>query len=89
MDSATGQCKISGYGLSKRIDDLGARTELPVHGTLFWAAPETMVLSSNGRGDDFKADVWSLGAVACELWAGVKSRTDSKYKELMGEVDEV
>ncbi|KAF8990001.1 kinase-like protein, partial [Hymenopellis radicata] len=64
-----GRCKITCFGVSKRIDDLGARTKTPVHGSVFWMAPEAMSLERQS-GAGVKVDVWSIGCIACEMWAG-------------------
>jgi len=65
----TGVCKISDFGIAKRtdnIDGLGASTAM--QGTVFWMAPE--VIDPMKKGYDKKVDIWSVGCVVHEMWAG-------------------
>ena len=65
----TGICKISDFGIAKRtdnIDGLGASTAM--QGTVFWMAPE--VIDPMKKGYDKKVDIWSVGCVVHEMWAG-------------------
>lgn len=65
----TGVCKISDFGIAKRtdnIDGLGASTAMT--GTVFWMAPE--VIDPMKKGYDKKVDIWSVGCVVHEMWAG-------------------
>ncbi|TFK41254.1 hypothetical protein BDQ12DRAFT_432162 [Crucibulum laeve] len=64
----TGICKISDFGISKRTDDLGAFTAM--QGTVFWMAPE--VINTQKKGYNFKIDIWSVGCVVLEMWAGMR-----------------
>ncbi|KAF8213133.1 kinase-like domain-containing protein [Mycena galopus ATCC 62051] len=65
----TGVCKISDFGISKRTDDQNdAHTAL--QGTVFWMAPE--VINTQKKGYSFKIDIWSIGCVALEMWAGTR-----------------
>ncbi|KAJ6495963.1 kinase-like domain-containing protein [Mycena vulgaris] len=62
----SGVCKISDFGTSKRTDDKnGAHTAM--QGTVFWMAPEVIK-----RGYNFKIDIWSIGCVVLEMWAGTR-----------------
>lgn len=45
---------------------LGASTAM--QGTIFWMAPEVIDTSHNGY--DKKIDIWSVGCVVLEMWAG-------------------
>ncbi|THV07695.1 kinase-like protein [Dendrothele bispora CBS 962.96] len=66
----SGVCKISDFGISKRTDDLGGAVTA-MQGTVFWMAPE--VVNPNPRGYyNFKADIWSVGCVVLEMWAGMR-----------------
>lgn len=60
----TGNCKISDFGLSKRIEN---DAHSAIKGTVFWMAPE-VVRSTPEKGYDFKADIWSVGCVLHEMW---------------------
>lgn len=67
----TGTCKISDFGISKRTEDIvhgGAFTAM--QGTIFWMAPE--VVHTQKKGYNFKIDIWSVGCVVLEMWAGMR-----------------
>ncbi|KAJ7474293.1 kinase-like protein [Mycena latifolia] len=66
---ASGICKISDFELAKRDDSRSqndaAHTDML--GAVFWLPPE-MITPANGYNS--KIDIWSLGCVALEMWAG-------------------
>ncbi|ETW87393.1 hypothetical protein HETIRDRAFT_407058, partial [Heterobasidion irregulare TC 32-1] len=65
----TGVCKISDFGISKRTDDVNEQAVLTaMQGTVFWMAPE--VVNIGKRGYNAKVDIWSVGCVVLEMWAG-------------------
>jgi len=65
----TGVCKISDFGISKRTDDIDEQNVLTaMQGTVFWMAPE--VVNTGKRGYNAKVDIWSVGCVVLEMWAG-------------------
>ncbi|KAI0307892.1 kinase-like domain-containing protein [Multifurca ochricompacta] len=65
----TGICKISDFGISKRTDDIDEQNVLTaMQGTVFWMAPE--VVNTGKRGYNAKVDIWSVGCVVLEMWAG-------------------
>lgn len=67
----SGICKISDFGISKRTEDIvhgGAFTAM--QGTIFWMAPE--VVHTQKKGYNFKIDIWSVGCVVLEMWAGMR-----------------
>ncbi|EDR09508.1 uncharacterized protein LACBIDRAFT_184457 [Laccaria bicolor S238N-H82] len=66
----SGKCKISSFGISKQTDDLHGEAFTPMQGTVFWMAPE--VISPQKKGYDFKTDIWSVGCVVLEMWAGMR-----------------
>jgi len=39
-----------------------------MQGTVFWMAPE--VINAQKKGYNFKIDIWSVGCVILEMWAG-------------------
>ena len=39
-----------------------------MQGTVFWMAPE--VVNTGKRGYNAKVDIWSVGCVVLEMWAG-------------------
>ncbi|KAI9784415.1 MAG: hypothetical protein M1816_000839 [Peltula sp. TS41687] len=64
-----GTCKISDFGISKRTNNIyGNDVTNSMQGSVFWMAPE--VVRSNGQGYSAKVDVWSLGCVVLEMFAG-------------------
>ncbi|KAF8176636.1 kinase-like domain-containing protein [Mycena galopus ATCC 62051] len=62
----TGVCKISEFGISKRTD----RQNDAAMSSVFWMAPE--LINPQKKGDSFKIDIWSIGCVALEMWAGTR-----------------
>lgn len=65
----SGVCKISDFGISKRMDDInGIGASTSMQGTIFWMAPE--VIDTPKKGYDKKIDIWSVGCVVLEMWAG-------------------
>ncbi|KIJ68540.1 hypothetical protein HYDPIDRAFT_82801 [Hydnomerulius pinastri MD-312] len=80
----TGICKISDFGISKRTDeDQGAYTAM--QGTVFWMAPE-VIGSQRGRGYNNKVDIWSVGCVVLEMWAGRRPWPDEDFFTVMFKV---
>jgi len=65
----TGVCKISDFGISKRTTDYGGAATA-MQGTVFWMAPE--VVNPQGKVYGFKVDIWSVGCVVLEMWAGFR-----------------
>ncbi|KAI9680812.1 MAG: hypothetical protein M1817_004252 [Caeruleum heppii] len=64
-----GTCKISDFGISKKTDNIyGNDVTNSMQGSVFWMAPE--VIRSQGQGYSAKVDVWSLGCVVLEMFAG-------------------
>jgi serine/threonine protein kinase len=66
----TGVCKISDFGISKRTDDSSGGAFTAMQGTVFWMAPE--VINTQKKGYNFKIDIWSVGCVVLEMWAGMR-----------------
>ncbi|KAF7975173.1 hypothetical protein HWV62_10365 [Athelia sp. TMB] len=65
----SGVCKIADFGISKRTDDINEVGELAeMKGSVFWMAPE--VIDTPEKGYDKKVDIWSVGCVVLEMWAG-------------------
>ncbi|KAK5952874.1 mitogen-activated protein kinase kinase kinase [Knufia fluminis] len=64
-----GTCKISDFGISKKSDDI-YRDDITnsMQGSVFWMAPE--VVRTDGQGYSAKVDIWSLGCVVLEMFAG-------------------
>ena len=64
-----GTCKISDFGISKKTDNIyGNDVTNSMQGSVFWMAPE--VVQSQGQGYSAKVDIWSLGCVVLEMFAG-------------------
>lgn len=66
----TGVCKISDFGISKRTEDLHGGAFTAMQGTVFWMAPE--VITTKNGGYNNKIDIWSVGCVVLEMWAGMR-----------------
>ncbi|KAK0232966.1 kinase-like domain-containing protein [Armillaria fumosa] len=65
-----GNCKISDFGISKRVDQLEAAfANTGMKGTVFWMAPEVVSPPKSG-GYDVKVDIWSVGCIVLEMWSG-------------------
>ena len=68
-----GTCKISDFGISKRSTDIYANNaEMSMQGTVFWMAPEVIdsIVEDKKQGYSAKIDIWSLGCVVLEMFAG-------------------
>ncbi|KAL2890874.1 MAP kinase kinase kinase mkh1 [Ceratocystis lukuohia] len=64
-----GTCKISDFGISKKTDNIyGNDKSNSMQGSVFWMAPE--VIKPEGKGYSAKIDIWSLGCVVLEMFAG-------------------
>ncbi|KAH6605962.1 map kinase kinase kinase [Trichoderma cornu-damae] len=64
-----GTCKISDFGISKKTDNIyGNDKSNNMQGSVFWMAPE--VIRSQSEGYSAKVDIWSLGCVVLEMFAG-------------------
>jgi mitogen-activated protein kinase kinase kinase len=64
-----GTCKISDFGISKKTDNIyGDDSGNSMQGSVFWMAPE--VIRPEGKGYSAKIDIWSLGCVVLEMFAG-------------------
>ncbi|KAI5248385.1 serine/threonine kinase [Aureobasidium subglaciale] len=75
-----GTCKISDFGISKRSPNpYNNDTTNSMQGSVFWMAPEVIRAQSQGsasngstesQGYSAKVDIWSLGCVVLEMFAG-------------------
>lgn len=68
-----GVCKISDFGISKRSQDIYSNNaEMSMQGTVFWMAPEVIhsMVEEKKQGYSAKVDIWSLGCVMLEMFAG-------------------
>jgi serine/threonine protein kinase len=62
-------CKISSFGVSKRMDDINDQDVSPAsEGTVFWMIPE--IVDTGKRKYSPKEDIWSVGCVVLEMWSG-------------------
>ncbi|KAF8640370.1 hypothetical protein AX17_000041 [Amanita inopinata Kibby_2008] len=77
----SGVCKISDFGISKRTDDIGGGAFTAMQGTVFWMAPE--VINTQKKGYNFKVDIWSVGCVLLEMWAGKRPWTGEEMVAVM------
>lgn len=62
-----GVCKISDFGISRKSKDIYSNSEMTMRGTVFWMAPEMV---DTAQGYSAKVDIWSLGCVVLEMFAG-------------------
>ncbi|CUM64674.1 uncharacterized protein PRCAT00002283001 [Priceomyces carsonii] len=65
--SSLGEIKLTDFGVSTQLASNFSRRNTTV-GTPYWMAPE-VILNNNG-GHSYKADIWSLGCLAYELFTG-------------------
>ncbi|AOA63360.1 MAP kinase kinase kinase [Komagataella phaffii CBS 7435] len=68
-----GTCKITDFGISKRSRNIYSNdAEMSMQGSIFWMAPEVIdnVVNDKKQGYSAKVDVWSLGCVVLEMFAG-------------------
>ncbi|KAG0708777.1 MAP kinase [Suillus ampliporus] len=79
-----GICKISDFGISKRTDDLNGMASTAMQGTVFWMAPE--VIHPQKKGYNSKIDIWSVGCVVLEMWAGKRPWSDDEAITVMFKV---
>lgn len=62
-----GICKISDFGISKKSNNIYSNSDMTMRGTVFWMAPEMV---DTKQGYSAKVDIWSLGCVVLEMFAG-------------------
>lgn len=68
-----GTCKISDFGILKKSKDIYVNNaEMSMQGTVFWMAPEVIdnMVEDKKQGYSAKIDIWSLGCVVLEMFAG-------------------
>ena len=61
----TGVCKISDFGISKKLEM--DRAYSGFKGTCYWMAPE-MISAGPEVGYNSKVDIWSVGCIVFEMW---------------------
>ncbi|PWN54153.1 Pkinase-domain-containing protein [Violaceomyces palustris] len=80
-----GTCKISDFGTVRRSDDIYGNVEnMSLQGSIFWMAPEVVSLSKKGY--SAKVDIWSLGCVVLEMFAGRRPWSDDEAVQAMFKV---
>lgn len=62
-----GVCKISDFGISRKSNNIYSNSDMTMRGTVFWMAPEMV---DTAHGYSAKVDIWSLGCVVLEMYAG-------------------
>lgn len=81
-----GVCKISDFGISKKVDDLqNIRAFTNMKGTIQWMAPEILVTKKAGY--DAKVDIWSVGCVVLEMWSGERPWSNEILVSVMYKVN--
>jgi len=78
----SGTCKLSDFGIPKRNDAIYNDDAMTVmQGCPFWIAPE--VLHNNKQRYNSKIDIWSLGCVFLEMFAGRRPWEQGDYISVM------
>ncbi|KAJ7198255.1 kinase-like domain-containing protein [Mycena pura] len=78
----TGVCKISDFGTLKRTDDRNDE-HTAMQGTVFWMAPEVIITQKKYNS---KIDIWSIGCVMLEMWAGTRPWSGDEIVAVMFKV---
>ena len=55
-----------------------------MQGTVFWMAPE--VVNTGKRGYNSKVDIWSVGCVVLDMWAGERPWREEEAKAVIVKV---
>ncbi|HLY10229.1 MAG TPA: FHA domain-containing serine/threonine-protein kinase, partial [Planctomycetota bacterium] len=80
MVSETGMIKIGDMGLARGLEEkIGPEEETSVIGTPHYIAPEQVL----GRPADFRSDIYSLGATAYRMLAGVTPFSAPSVRDLV------
>ncbi|KAI8445553.1 STE/STE11 protein kinase [Phakopsora pachyrhizi] len=78
-----GNCKISDFGISKKSEHVYEdNTQMSLQGSIFWMAPE-VVHNPGKKGYSAKVDIWSLGCVVLEMFAGRRPWSDDEAIQAM------
>ena len=64
----SGVCKISGFGISRQMEDGSGEPYTVMEHNAFWMAPEVINIE---KGYNFKIDIWNVGCVVLEMWTGM------------------
>lgn len=80
--SVAGEVKLSDFGIAKAASKLSQTTMGRVKGKISYMSPEQI----RGESADVRADVFSLGATAYELFTGTKLYDAETEGELIGKV---
>lgn len=79
----SGNCKISDFGISKKSEHIYEdNTQMSLQGSIFWMAPE-VVHNPGKKGYSAKVDIWSLGCVVLEMFAGRRPWSDEEAIQAM------
>lgn len=77
-----GTVKISDFGTVRKSEDIyGNVASMSMQGSIFWMAPEVVSLSRSGY--SAKVDIWSLGCVVLEMFAGRRPWSDEEAVQAM------
>lgn len=77
-----GTVKISDFGTTRKSDDIyGDVAGMSLQGSVFWMAPEVIKLTKKGY--SAKVDIWSLGCVTLEMFAGRRPWSDDEALQAM------
>ncbi|KAG9017078.1 hypothetical protein FRB90_001857 [Tulasnella sp. 427] len=81
----SGNCKISDFGISKQSEEIYNNAAMTaMQGSLFWMAPE--MLHNDKKGYNAKIDIWSLGCVFIEMFAGRRPWEQDDFVSVMFKV---
>ncbi|KAG8914839.1 hypothetical protein FRC00_010471 [Tulasnella sp. 408] len=81
----SGNCKISDFGISKQSEEVYNNAAMTaMQGSLFWMAPE--MLHNDKKGYNAKIDIWSLGCVFIEMFAGRRPWEQDDFVSVMFKV---
>ncbi|MBW0501561.1 hypothetical protein O181_041276 [Austropuccinia psidii MF-1] len=78
-----GNLKISDFGISKKSEHIYEdNSQMSLQGSIFWMAPE-VVHNPRKKGYSAKVDIWSLGCVVLEMFAGRRPWSDAEAIQAM------
>ena len=81
-----GVCKISDFGISRKSNDIYSNSEMTMRGTVFWMAPEMV---DTKQGYSAKVDIWSLGCIVLEMFAGKRPWSNFEVVAAMFKIGQV